>query len=119
MKDKLLSITYLLIKYFNKFLVYVNTTTDPNHDFGVGSNVMVVTSYKNPEIEKLKRIIEEKDKEINTLKAELKAVEKIFNKDQLDHLKHGTLQGKKWSKETLKESLQLQLTAGTTAYNKL
>jgi hypothetical protein len=46
-------------------------------------------------------------------------VETVFNEDQIDFLKRGTMIGRQWKTDTIKKSLKLYLSCGTTGYEEL
>jgi hypothetical protein len=48
-----------------------------------------------------------------------KQVETVFNEDQIDFLKRGTMIGRQWKTDTIKKSLKLYLSCGTTGYEEL
>jgi hypothetical protein len=46
-------------------------------------------------------------------------VETVFNEDQIDFFKRGTMIGRQWKTDTIKKSLKLYLSCGTTGYEEL
>lgn len=70
----------------------------------------------------LRRKLKNDNRKISALTKEQESLKKhlsSFGHDQIHYLKHGTMQGKHWENITIKKSLQLYLTCGTTGYETL